>query len=106
MTDVFDRALDALWQRAAPYPSPWLQPEPEPVRCMLHPAEWVDAQGCSACCRIGRERADQAEWTAQVGRRLASAPYGIATGRVWSWGTPDVYGVPGQPELLQIGEAL
>lgn len=80
--------------------------EQEPVRCMLHPAEWADAQGCPACCRIGLERVDRAEWTAQVGRRLASALHGIATGRVWSWETPNVYGVPGQPESLQIREML
>jgi len=93
---MVEKAMRDMWNYP-PRPS-----EPSPWRCVVHPGEWVDAAGCPACCRIGRQRADRRDWIESVRERLQSAVYAASNGYVWSWTAPGVFGVPGLPETLQV----
>ena len=51
------------------------------------------------------EERDRDEWERVVRKRLQSTLYALSEGYSFTWTAPGVFGVPGQPESLQVRHA-
>lgn len=102
--EALDEALRNLWE---PTLTPWGAPEfswfrPPRRRLNLFAPRGLVARMFeeSAWKELGRSA-----WIKTVRERLQSAVYAADSGYGWSWETPGVLGVPGQPEGVQVRDA-
>lgn len=98
-----ERFMRDMYGRAAPYGAPefsWWRRPPRRVNLFRLRGEQARQTESSAWQEAGRSA-----WIEGVRERLQSAAYAASNGFGWSWTAPGVFGVPGQPEWLEVRDA-